>query len=198
MVALHPAFRRVGEEKHEMAISACEFTVVEQNGEESRPRLAALTAAVYPPHVLELVPWRTIESARAHHRVLILDHDEAVLAAAGLVVRDGLLDGRRVRMGGVGGVMTLPARQRTGLGRVAMQAIGEIMARYPKIQFGVLFCEPKNIAFYQKLGWSIFKGVVKVQQSDGTRVYDIMQAMVLPVHGAAPAGGTLDLCGLPW
>ena len=66
------------------------------------------------------------------------------------------------------------------------------------MQFAMLFCESKNIAFYQKLGWSNFEGVVEVQQDSGKLVYDIMQAMVRPVHGEAPVGGRLDVRGLPW
>ena len=116
---------------------------------------------------------------------------DSVVAAAGLIIREASFNGNLVQIGGVGGVMTMPARQGTGIGRIVMEAVASIMAGFPEMQFAMLFCESKNIAFYQKLGWSNFEGVVEVQQDSGKLVYDIMQAMVRPVHGEAPVGGRL-------
>ena len=174
------------------------FSVAERGGEESRPLIAALAAAVYTPEILASVPWRDVQSARSSHRVLVLDDQDSVVAAAGLIIREASLDGNLVQIGGVGGVMTMPARQGTGIGRIAMEAVAGMMARFPEMQFGMLFCEPKNISFYEKLGWSNFEGTVEVQQDSGKLVYDIMQAMVRPVRGEAPNCGRLDVRGLPW
>lgn len=174
------------------------LSVIEQGGEESRPLIAALSAAVYTPDILASVPWRDVQSARSSHRVLVFDDRDIVVAAAGLIIREASFDGNLVQIGGVGGVMTMPARQGTGIGRIVMEAVAGMMARFPDMQFGMLFCEPKNITFYKKLGWRNFEGVVEVEQDSGKLVYDVMQAMVRPVHGEAPACGRLDVRGLPW
>jgi len=174
------------------------LTVTKAGGIESRPLIAALSAAVYPPDVLAAVPWRNVQSARSEHRILVTDRDEVVVGVAGLLIRMGMLDGNPVQIGGVGGVMTMPARQGNGIGRVAMEAIATMMHDFPKMQFGLLFCEPKNMGFYHKLGWYSFDGTVEVQQENGRQTYDIMRVMVLPVYGEAPQQGQLDICGLPW
>lgn len=181
-----------------METLASGLTVVQQAGEESRPRIAALAAAVYPPEVLALVPWRGVQSARSHHRILVLDHHDVVVGTAGLLVREALLDGTPVEIGGVGGVMTLPARQGTGVGRLAMEAVNNAMEGFPMMRFALLFCESNNTGFYAKLGWNVFDGIIEVEQESGKQAYNIMQAMVRPVHGAPPSQGRLDVCGLPW
>lgn len=181
-----------------METLASELTIIQQDGDESRPRIAALSAAVYPPEVLASVPWRDVKSARSHHRILVLNNHDVVVAAAGLLVREARLDGNPVEIGGVGGVMTMPARQGMGIGRLAMEAINDVMKGFPLMRFGLLFCEPKNTGFYAKLGWNVFDGIVEVDQESGKGVYNIMKAMVRPVHGVTPNQGRLDVCGLPW
>ncbi len=181
-----------------MKTLASELTVIQQAGGESRPRIAALAAAVYPPEILALMPWRDVQSARSHHRILVLDNHDVVVGAAGFLVREALLDGSQVQIGGVGGVMTLPARQGVGIGRLAMEAVDNAMQGFPMMRFALLFCESNNTGFYAKLGWNVFDGIVEIEQESGKQAYNIMKAMVLPVHGAAPNQGRLDVCGLPW
>lgn len=94
--------------------------------------------------------------------------------------------------------MTRPDLERRGLGRAAVEAAVRLLARDQSPDFGVLFCEEKNVGFYQKLGWTRFEGVVQVEQPSGRIVYDIMPTMVAPLRTAAPKSGSLDLAGLPW
>jgi len=172
--------------------------IVEQDADSSRPLISALTAAVYPPEVLAVMPWRDVQSARSQRRIMVLDEDNSIVATAGLLVRDAMLNEAPVRIGGVGGVMTDPARQNSGLGRMAMDAVADLMVRWGGIGFGVLFCEAKNIGFYSKLGWGVFHGVVRITQDRGDVIYDIMTTMVRPVSASAPRSGSLDLRGRPW
>jgi predicted acetyltransferase len=115
-----------------------------------------------------------------------------------LLVREALIDGQSVQIGGVGGVMTMPTQQGSGIGRMTMNAVAELMHRFDQMRFGVLFCEPKNVGFYRKLGWRLFDGIVEVRQGCDTIIYDIMTPMVLSVNGVAPRHGRLNVGGLPW
>jgi aminoglycoside 2'-N-acetyltransferase I len=161
------------------------------DGPRSRTAVRTLFICVYPANVLETVAWRDVVSAPADRRVVLK-------AAAGLIFRTGLRDGGSVRIGGIGGVMVLPERRRQGLGRTVMQAAHATLRSNPEVQFGLLFCEPHNTAFYEGLGWSRFDGEVTVAQPSGSIVYDIMRAMTLPLAADAPYSGSIDLCGLPW
>lgn len=172
--------------------------IVEDDADNSRPLISALTAAVYPPEVLAMMPWRDVQSARSQRRVMVLDDDNSIVATAGLLVRDAMIDRSPVKIGGVGGVMTDPARQGLGLGRMAMDAVADLMIRWGGIGFGVLFCEAKNIGFYSRLGWEVFQGVVQVTQDRGDVIYDVMTTMVRPVGDTAPRNGNMDLRGMPW
>jgi GNAT superfamily N-acetyltransferase len=169
----------------------------EKEGFESRAEVGLLSAAVYPPEVLKTIVWRNVVSARATHRILIYD-DMTLVSAAGILFRDATVGGVSTPIAGIGGVMTLPAVQRKGFGRAAMLAAHEAIERGKTSAFGLLFCEPKNIAFYQSLGWRVFNGTVIVEQPGSVGPYRVMPALVRSFASTAPAEGTIDLHGLPW
>ena len=80
---------------------------------------------------------------------------------------------------------------RTG-GRAARRAMREAT------DFGMLFCEPHNSAFYEKLGWQSFNGTVYAEQpSSGRAKFDAMLPYVFKIKRLLREG-TIDLCGLPW
>jgi len=171
--------------------------VEEWDGAASAALVAGLRGAVYPPEVLATIVWRDVASAPARRRVVVTQ-DGQVVAAAGLLWREGTLDGAPVLIGGLGGVMTMPALQGRGLGLVAVKAAMQTLVRDKGPVFGLLFCEDKNAGFYARLGWRQFEGEVTVDQPAGSVVYRIMRAMVAPLGAPAPLRGQLDLCGLPW
>jgi hypothetical protein len=64
--------------------------------------------------------------------------------------------------------------------------------------FGMLFCEPQNTAYYEKLGWQSFNGTVYAEQpSSGRAKFDAMLPYVFKIKRLLREG-TIDLCGLPW
>ena len=71
------------------------------------------------------------------------------------------------------------------------------------IDFGMLFCEPHNSAFYEKLGWQTFNGDLYAEQS-GTRArfeQFVQRGLFIPYVFRIRRllrEGTIDLCGLPW
>jgi GNAT superfamily N-acetyltransferase len=168
-----------------------------RDGSESRPDVAPLAAAVYPPEVLATVVWRDVVSARASRRVLVYN-DTTLVAAVGMHTRKGTVDGREADIAGIGGVMTLPTARRRGFGTAAMTAAHEIIAREGVSSFGLLFCEADNFHFYEGLGWSQFGGMVIAEQPGHTGLYTIMPTLVRQFRDVAPIAGVVDLCGLPW
>jgi aminoglycoside 2'-N-acetyltransferase I len=169
----------------------------ERDGLESRADIAPLAAAVYPPEALATIVWRHIVSAHATRRILVYD-GEALVSAAGMLFRNGTVDGVAASIAGIGGVMTLPTARRKGFGRAAMLAAHEVIERGQISAFGLLFCERKNISFYQPLGWRVFDGAVIVEQPGAVGPYRVMPTLVRSFASVAPTTGTIDLCGLPW
>lgn len=93
--------------------------------------------------------------------------------------------------------MTLPAKQGQGLGSQAMR---EAAKRFEQLNvaYALLFCQPRLVPFYSRLGWKTFEGQLFVEQPQGKIEFSANGAMVLDVHEQAPLGGILDLNGLPW
>ena len=156
-----------------------------------------LRGAVYPPEVLATLPWRHFTWSSMQWSILLWDENE-LAAKASLLVRDIFHNDIPKRIGGIGGVMTHPARQGQGL---ASQAMGEAAKRFEEdllVDYALLFCRPHLVPFYGRLGWRTFEGQVFVEQPQGKVEFTANGAMVLDVHEQAPLEGVLDLNGLPW
>ncbi|WP_175345299.1 hypothetical protein [Bradyrhizobium sp. ORS 375] len=66
-----------------------------------------------------------------------------------------------------------------------------------EVDFGLLFCEPRHVPLYERLGSRAFEGQVHVEQPGQGRVrLDFTDPFVF-APGMAPRHGMLDLYGLP-
>jgi len=152
---------------------------------------------VYTPEIFAKVVWRDVESSHAEQRILLADDDE-LISVVGLYPRIASIDGQNVKVTGIGGVMTHPEKRGAGNGSLIMHHAREFMRGQGDIAYAVLFCEPHNVTFYEKLGWSIFPGDVFAEQRGKNNRYDIMHTMMLPLSEEIPNGGTFQTNGLPW
>lgn len=172
---------------------------VAAQSEAEREALRALTMAVYPPaeraadSVQQRIAWASPEWG-----ILVRDDAGATVGYVGIVARDATLDGRTVRVGGIGGVKTHPAARGQGYARAALQRAATFMADELGAAFGVLVCREALLPFYGGLGWQPFAGTLLVEQPGGRVPFTFNRPLTLPLREAAPSGGTLDLCGLPW
>lgn len=163
-----------------------------------RAALTALTAAVYPPHVVAAGPGRGITWAPPQHSLLIYAPDGALLSHVGLVVRAGTLDGAPVTIGGVGSVKTHPRAEGRGYASAGMRRAAEVLRDEHGVAFSLLVCREHLLPFYDRLGWLAFTGRLLVQQPAGPMEFAINRTMVLPGHRPAPVDGVIDLDGPPW
>jgi len=108
------------------------------------------------------------------------------------------LDGRALRIGGVGGVMTRPLARGRGHASAAWWHAAALLGVEPDCAFALLVCPTARAAFYARRGWRPFDGRLLIAQPGGTLPLAINAALVLPLHGPTARMGTLDLCGLPW
>src|SRR5664279_5695155 len=82
-------------------------------GDASWPQVKPLFEAVWPQEVVEKLSWGHIVLAQADLRVL-LESDEQLVCHVGITRREGTWDGRKIRIGGIGGVSTHPDFRRRG------------------------------------------------------------------------------------
>ena len=164
---------------------------------ETRDALRALTAAVYPPEEAAASPVRESAWAPAQWHALIHDANGEVVSHVGILVRDGMLNGAAVRIGGIGGVKTHPEAR--GRGHVAaMRTAATFLADECGVAFLLLVCLPPTIPYYERLGWRRFHGTLLVEQPGGVIPFTANLPMTLPGRGNAPLDGTINLCGQPW
>jgi hypothetical protein len=155
-----------------------------------------LLNAVWPPDLVATLPWGHLATAHADFRVLVTQDGELV-SHVGLFLRSCDWDGRLVRVGGIGGVATAEAQRRLGFASAAMETAVSSLAHDHDVDFGLLFCEDHNIAFYRGLGWQPFGGTVFAEQPGGRIHHDSVAPFVHDFR-MAPRDGTIDLRGLPW
>lgn len=174
-----------------------EFVVKDQLSERQKNAIQQLRSAVYPPEVLATLPGISVTWASSQSSVLVWDQDQLV-AKVGLLVREIVSNGEAKTIGGVGGVMTHPAKQGQGLASQAMREASRIFDEELNVSFALLFCLPHLVEFYKRLKWKPFQGKVFVEQPQGRIEFSANGAMVLDVKEHAPLNGSLDLNGLPW
>ena len=92
------------------------------NGDASWPLAKPLFDAVWPPEVVAKLPWAGIVFAHAELRVLVQDETEGVVCHVGMYRREVTWNGRKVRAGGIGGVLTREDFRRRGYASVALNA----------------------------------------------------------------------------
>ena len=100
------------------------------NGDASWPQAQPLIDAVWPPHVLEKLPWGDVVFAHADLRVLVQSEDQGLVCHVGIFRREVTWNGRKMLAGGIGGVATrADSRRRVLLGVNVLCACGSTKAR---------------------------------------------------------------------
>ena len=167
------------------------------SADASWPTAAPLFNAIWPPEVVATLPWANIVSAHAELRVLVQDETEGLVCHVGIHRRQATWNGRAVRVGGIGGVLTHQAFRRRGLASVALNAAIQTLKDERATDFALLFCEPHNEAFYRNRDWKPFSGEIFAEQPGGRIRFEVLTPLVFYLK-RAPYEGVIDLCGLPW
>ena len=153
---------------------------------------ASLLTAAFPPGA-----WRDVVWTKPHQRLLAFNRDKEVICHVGIVLRDATWNDRAVKIGGLSGLTTREDSRRRGVASAVMRRATQEIQETFKVDFGLLFCEPRNASFYTGLGWQSFKGDVLVMQPRGQVRFDVLDPYVFALK-IAPGTGVLDLCGPPW
>ncbi len=161
------------------------------------PAARPLLSAVWPPEAIKALPWGHLAFAHADLRVMIETPEEGVACHVGITRRAGTWNGRKVLIGGIGGVATREDCRGRGYATLALNAAVRTLQDEGAIDFGMLFCEPHLCGFYEARGWQSFDGEVYAEQPGGRARLDVLAPYVFRIRRLLRAG-TIDLCGLPW
>lgn len=165
------------------------------NGDASWPRVKPLLARVWTPDVMG--PLADVTWAHPDLRVILDDAEGTTVCHAGMYFRDGIWNGRKVRLGGIGGVSTHPDHRGKGYATLALNAAIATFRHHEATDFVVLVCGEHNIPLYAKRGWHVFNGKLIVEQKKERVEFDLQTPMVFDL-ALRPRDGVIDLCGLPW
>jgi aminoglycoside 2'-N-acetyltransferase I len=164
----------------------------------ARAQNVALAAAVYPPETVADWPGHHLEWSDVTHCARVFDETGLLVSYAGVLVHDGALDGRPVRIGGIGGVKTHPDHRRRGLAALAMGRAVAWFRERGDVDFALLVCESRLLGTYGRLGWSEFGGTLRTLQRGVPEVFTFNRVMTHSVRSEAPDAGLVDLAGPPW
>jgi len=128
---------------------------------------------------------------------VIVKLDGVITSHVGIVERIGTVDGKPVRLGGVGAVATLPNMQKKGLASAAMDMAAGFMQDSLKMDFGLLLCAIETEPFYRRLGWQEVTGPLVFDQPQGKVTFHELTMVLACVKQDWPPG-IIDLRGLPW
>ena len=168
-----------------------------RNGDESWTEVKPLFEKVWWSGAIDDSAFKDVRWANPDLRVLLETTEDGLICHAGLYFRLVTWNGVKMHIGGIGGVSTHPDFRRRGYASVALNAAVQTLRDRQDAQFGLLFCEPHNAAFYEARGWHPFAGEVYVDQPDGRVLFKAMAPFVFDLK-RAPRRGTIDLGGLPW
>lgn len=153
-------------------------------------------------NVVDGVDENGIEWSDGQFRVLAWDND-AWGAIVEILKRTIIVGEREVVVGGVGGVMTVPAMRGRGLATSAMRHAADFICGKLQADAGMLFCTQALIPFYERLGWYDLQRKITYHQSDGARVMDTRGhadgcAMFKPCGDFVFPYGAIDVRGTLW
>jgi aminoglycoside 2'-N-acetyltransferase I len=117
-------------------------------------------------------------------RHFLLEIDGALHAHAAVVPRELDVDGRRLRTGYVEAVAVAPPQQRKGRGAQIMHAVNAYINE--SYELGAL--STGRSAFYERLGWQVWKGPTFVRTAHGLErtAEDDGDILVLPTASSPP------------
>ncbi len=130
---------------------------------------------------------------RSKDRHFVLYEDGAPLASASVLRHEV----RNVVVGGLGGVIALPEARGRGLARQVVGRATEFMRDDLGASFGLLFCLPRLVPFYESQGWTVVEPGVLIDQPGG-KVPAPTPVMVLPFGPELWPNERVDLGSLPW
>lgn len=173
-----------------MGADAIEVRVesADEIGPELRDDLERWTREVFGHIAYEWAPAEWFATARI---------EGLLVGSLKVVTREMTAADARVRVAGIGNVVTKPEYGKRGVATAMLRAAEDLMRAKLGAEFGLLICRRKVAPVYEKAGWIRVEGPTRFWQPSGIVIYP-HDTMVLKLTTREWPGSPIDLCGLPW
>ena len=126
----------------------------------------------------------------------LVDLDGEAVSHVGVLRHEVSVAGQLLTVGGVGGVVTIPAFQKKGYARELMQHTARFFENW-QVDAGLLFCLRRRVPYYESQGWQVVPHPVLVEQPSG-EIASPLEVMVLPLGKGRWPDGKVKLNSFPW
>jgi hypothetical protein len=130
--------------------------------------------------------------------MLVRDSQGRIAVSVGILVRDIIVDGVPILVGGIGRIMTQAHDQTQSYAIAALQYAVAFLNEAYNVAFVLMICHSDLVPFYQRISWQSFQGKLLVKQCGTTVPFTVHRPMLLSTYQEIPQDGVIDLCGLPW
>jgi len=130
------------------------------------------------------------------HWAVTLNLNESVVSYYSIVLRDGLFDNSKVRIAGIGGVLTNPRYRGLGYMRKLLSGTENFIFNKLSVDVGLLICQEHMIDFYKKMHWYEVKSPLYYTRAGKRERCQIPVMLLSKDRRYHPK--MIDLCGLPW
>jgi aminoglycoside 2'-N-acetyltransferase I len=128
---------------------------------------------------------------------VISEVGDELIGRLGIFDREVDVEGARIRVGGIGGVITKPEWRLRGVARDLLTRAAGFMREELGVDFALLLCRREVGPVYAKLGWASVAGPTIFMQPSGMATYP-RDTMALRFTARPWPPGTIDMRGLPW
>jgi GNAT superfamily N-acetyltransferase len=127
----------------------------------------------------------------------LMDVDRVPVSHVGLLAHTVHVGGAAVAVAGIGGVVTVPDAQGRQHARTLLRHALDFVTRTWHVDAGLLFCLPRMVPYYARLGWRVVEQPVTIDQEFGPTPSPV-PVMVLPMSDLGWPDGAVRLESLPW
>ena len=130
-------------------------------------------------------------------RFVLSTGDQGVVSHAAVLKHQAAANGSAALIGGIGGVVTIPAMQRRGYAELLVRHATKFLHDEWAVDFGLLFCIDRMVTYYERLGWRKVTCDVLIDQPSG-KMPCPLHVMTMAFNPAFETIDSLDLNSAPW
>jgi GNAT superfamily N-acetyltransferase len=130
-------------------------------------------------------------------RFVLSTGGEAAVSHAAVLKHQAAANGSAARIGGIGGVVTIPAMQRRGYAELLVRHATKFLHDQWAVDFGLLFCIDRMVPYYERLGWRKVTCDVLIDQPSG-KMPCPLHVMTMAFNPTFESIDSIELNSGPW
>ncbi len=110
------------------------------------------------------------------------------------VVQPARMEGKEQIVAGLGGLVCSPHLRRRGIASKLVRDSWPVIVEQSQADLSLLICNPKSLSFYKKLGWHLYQGDLRYQETEKTEsmAFDVMIQKHEHLEAADPDSVRID------